>query len=443
MTAIPQRIHDDRLPGTGLRVVESVGSFRAEDTQLDRQLWYVQEHSPFYRAKWESREGRVTAADLRTLPFTTRAELQADQAKYGPFGSYLATQVEQVARVHRTSGSTGQALLIALSSSDIEIALERGAACFRTAGVLRTDLIVHCLNYCMWSGGVTDHLCLERAGAGVIPFGVGHSTELLETMLRLKPSGIHCTPSYLGRLEERLRTEFSLAPRDLGLRIGLFGGEPGLQDPAIRRRIEATWGIRAVDANYGMSEVLSIFGAECEARCGLHFEGGDAIHPEIRRPDSDQTLPFESGAVGELVLTHLQRQCQPLVRYRTSDVVEVLAAGDCVCGRGSPRFRVIGRIDDMIVVRGLNLFPSAIGEAISPFIGAVSGAFEILAEKQDPIRRIVIRVEAGEQPIEPATELQVREAICKRINLRPDVEFVPPGTMTRGDGKARRVRRVL
>lgn len=416
---------------------------RPVESLLDRQLAYVAERSAFYRRKWELRKACPTSRDFAGLPFTTRRELQSDQDEAPPFGSYLAADRAMVSRVHRTSGSTGKSLLIALSAADVERTVERGAACLSAAGAGPGDLIVHCLNYCLWSGGVTDHQCLERTGAGVIPFGVGRSAELIETMLRLRPTGIHCTPSYLGRLEERLSADFGKTPRELGLRIGLFGGEPGLQDPRFRSRIEAKWGFRAVDANYGMAEVLSIFGAECDARRGLHFEGGDAVWAEIRKVDSDEAVAFEAGATGELVLTHLQRECQPLVRYRTSDVVEVLATEPCECGRASPRFRVIGRVDDMIVVRGLNVFPSAIAEVINTFSDELSGSYLIDVDRHDPIRRIVVRAETSGSGGDAPVGDRLGEAILARLGVRMEVELAPCGSLPAGESKTQRVRRIL
>jgi phenylacetate-CoA ligase len=399
--------------------------------------------SAFYQRKWEFRKACPTSSDFVELPFTTRRELQNDQDETPPFGSYLAADRAIISRVHRTSGSTGKSLLIALSAADVERTIERGAACLSAAGAGPGDLIVHCLNYCLWSGGVTDHQCLERTGAGVIPFGVGRSAELIETIIRLKPTGIHCTPSYLGRLEERLLADFGRSPRELGLRIGLFGGEPGLQDPRFRSRIEAKWGFRAVDANYGMAEVLSIFGAECDARCGLHFEGGDAVWAEIRKVDSDEAVAFDVGATGELVLTHLQRECQPLVRYRTSDVVEVLATEPCECGRASPRFRVIGRVDDMIVVRGLNVFPSTIAEVINTFSDQLSGAYFIDVDRHDPIRRIVVRAEASGSFGDASVGDRLGEAILARLGIRVEVELASCGSLPAEESKTQRVRRVL
>lgn len=416
---------------------------RPVELLLDRQLGYVAGRSAFYQRKWEFRKACPTSSDFVELPFTTRRELQNDQDETPPFGSYLAADRAIISRVHRTSGSTGKSLLIALSAADVERTIERGAACLSAAGAGPGDLIVHCLNYCLWSGGVTDHQCLERTGAGVIPFGVGRSAELIETIIRLKPTGIHCTPSYLGRLEERLLADFGRSPRELGLRIGLFGGEPGLQDPRFRSRIEAKWGFRAVDANYGMAEVLSIFGAECDARCGLHFEGGDAVWAEIRKVDSDEAVAFDVDATGELVLTHLQRECQPLVRYRTSDVVEVLATEPCECGRASPRFRVIGRVDDMIVVRGLNVFPSTIAEVINTFSDQLSGAYFIDVDRHDPIRRIVVRAEASGSFGDASVGDRLGEAILARLGIRVEVELASCGSLPAEESKTQRVRRVL
>lgn len=385
----------------------------------------------------------LSVDDLPFLPFTTRADLQADQEAHPPFGNYLAAPTDRVARVHRTSGSTGPALLIALSMSDIERSVVAGAECFRAAGVGSGDLIVHCLNYCMWSGGLTDHQALERSGAGVIPYGVGKSSELIEMIRRIRPTGLHCTPSYLGRLEERLAADFGLAPRDLGLRIGLFGGEGGLQEPAFRNRIEQTWGIRAMDANYGMSEVLSMFGAECEARCGLHFFGDESLFAELKALDSDETSPMENGASGELVLTHRGRECQPLVRYRTSDIIEVTATEPCSCGRTSPRFRVIGRVDDMLVIRGINVFPGRVVDAIHRFSDRLTGEYRVQVSREAPIQEFRVVVEERSPGASPRLAAELADALEKSLSIRPTIQLVAAGTFPRTSGKTCRVERTL
>ncbi|MBN2563170.1 MAG: AMP-binding protein [Phycisphaerae bacterium] len=417
----------------------------AVDALLRRQLEYVRQHSPFYQGILRRRNGRTTLglSDLGQLPYTTREQLQEDQARHPPFGSYLAVDKTRVTRVHRTSGSTGRPLIITLSASEIEDTVNCGARCFSAAGVGPDDLIVHCLSYCMWSGGVTDHQALERAGAAVIPYGVGNTSQLLRTILDVKPTGIHCTPSYLAKLEQHLNEEFDLAPSALGLKLGLFGGEPGLQDRHFRARIEHDWGFRAMDANYGMAEVLSMFGAECQVREGLHFMGQGVVYPELKHPTGDELLPWEPGVRGELVLTHLRRECQPLVRYRTSDLIEVVACGPCECGRPTPRWRVVGRLDNMVVIRGVNVYLSSIGEVIHGELDRLTGEYRVLVNRTQPITDFVIKVEVkpGRQQHNLAHELEDR--LMRELGVRVCVTLVPQGHLPRTGEKTRRLERVL
>ncbi|MEE8386825.1 MAG: AMP-binding protein [Dehalococcoidia bacterium] len=415
------------------------------DALLAGQLEYVLGTSSFYQRTIGQRDGRkpLRLADLAGLPFTTRRQLQEDQAEHPPFGSYCAADATRVVRVHRTSGSTGHQLIIALSAGDIEDTVTCGARCFRAAGVRSEDLIVHCLNYCMWSGGLTDHQALERAGAGVIPYGVGHSSNLIRMILHTKPTGIHCTPSYLAKLEQRLAEDFQLAPTALNLRLGLFGGEAGLQDPQFRSRIERDWGFRAMDANYGMAEVLSMFGAECEKRQGLHFMGHDVVYPELKDPAGDRVLPWEPGVRGELVLTHLHRQCQPLVRYRTSDLIEVISCDPCPCGRQTPRWRVAGRVDDMVAIRGVNVYLNSISKIINSELDRLTGQYRILVSRSLPITDCVLKVEVreGQQPYNLGRELEGR--LARELGVRFCVTLVPQGRLPRTEGKTRHLSRSL
>lgn len=424
---------------------------RVEASLFTRQMGHVLERSRFYQRKLGCRAGRpITLDDLPSLPFTTREELQADQDEHGPFGSYLCTDRSRIARVHRTSGTSGRPLIIALSAADIEDSLICGARCFSAAGVRTDDVIVHCLGYCMWSGGVTDHEALERAGAAVVPFGVGNSSELIRMIQTIRPTGIHCTPSYLSRLEQRMESEFDLGPRDLGLRIGLFGGEPGIQEAPFREHIERTWGLRAVDANYGISEALSMLGAECDARSGLHFMGGDVVLPEIKEADCDRVAPWEPGAAGELVLTHLRRECQPLIRYRTSDLIEVVGMGACECGRSTPRFRVVRRVDDMVVIRGVNVFVRAIGEVVRRVLDDPTAEYRVLVDRSPPLTQCIVRAESSaDAAADAAAEASKRlahalaDALHAAIKVRASVELVAPGGLPRTDGKTQRLERTL
>ncbi len=335
--------------------------------RLNSQLEWIAERSQFYQ-KLIGKKALAAASQagsLSGLPFTTKMDLLTDQANCPPFGSNVCVALNEVSRVHKTSGTTQKPLIILLTERDITDAIRAGGKAFQAAGLKPDDIVVHCLNYCMWSGGLTDHQCLEATGASVVPYGVGNSHALIEMIISLGVTAIHCTPSYLTKLWDVVTQEFGLKPRDLPLRLGLFGAEPGLQYPGKRMRIEQDWGIRAMNANYGLSEVLSIIGSECEARDGFHFMGEGSLIVELYDFKVGKNVPLEPGEIGELILTNIFKKAQPLIRYRTGDIVEIVGTGLCCCGRRSFRFHVRGRSDNMIVVGGVNVFPSAIERILS------------------------------------------------------------------------------
>jgi phenylacetate-CoA ligase len=423
---------------------------RIEETLLASQLKYVVENSPFYAEKFkgaglDSRQ-ILDINRFSLIPYTFKEELLAEQEKYPPFGR-LATggDVMRLRRVHLTSGSTGKPYYVIMTENDIASTVEAGRRAFLCAGLTANDLVIHCLNYCLWAGGLTDHLNLESTGATVIPFGVGNSKNLIRTILYLKPTAISCTPSYLSRLECLLRGEFGLEPPSLGLNKGFLGGEGGLQNPGVRARIEDTWKMKAIDANYGMADVLSIFGSECEARQGLHFHGQGILNLELVDPGTGKNLPVQEGQVGEMVLTNLKREAQPLLRYRSRDVIKIASTQECSCGRRSFRFLVVGRTDDMIVVRGVNIYPSAVATLLAEPPQWFSGEFELVLEGPPPYDNILLRVELARQfgldeVDNVRTELLQR---CKDLlNFTPRLELIDFGRFPRTEGKTKRIKRI-
>ncbi len=412
---------------------------------VKKQLDCVYEKSPFYQKKFGAgiRGSSFTLPGMRELPFTEKQELLDDERERPPFGSYAIVPSVRIARVHRTSGTNAQPLMLAFSRADIENSIECGARCFWSAGVRPGDMVAHCLNYCMWTGGITDHQSLERTGAAVMPFGVGNSSDLVRTMLTLKPSGIHCTPSYLSKLEAVVSQEFSMAPSGLGLKLGLFGGEGGVQNRDFRRRIEALWAFRAMDANYGVSDVLSMCGAECKVRDGLHFMGQGVVYPELKSLENNDIVQWEKGVRGELILTNVLKECQPLVRYRTHDIVEVVGVDSCGCGRRSPRFRVVGRVEDMVVVRGVNIFTSSVAAVVNKRLDVLTGEFRILVDAHDPIERFVIRIEVKKDVAQEGLCVQLTDLFKASLYVRPVVEMVPEGSLPRTAGKTRYLERIL
>ena len=426
--------------------MNQVGNLEADKLFSHQQeLWqaqshYVSTHSEFYRELWQGRKAPANLGDLPELPLSAKAQLRLSQAVTPPFGDYLASTRDAVTRLHRTSGTTGQAMNLALSARDCEVTEALGGRSQRSAGLRAEHTVVHCLNYQMWMGGVTDHLTLEKTGAMVVPFGVGGTELLIRTILEIGIDAISCTPSYPAVLEKVLEEHFpELKPRDLGLKLGLFGGEAGLDDPTFRKRIHDTWGLEPRNANYGVSDVMSNFAAQCEHDTRLHFLAADYLYPEIIDPDSEQPLPLEPGTEGELVLTHLLRDCQPLVRFRSGDIIALDEMSPCRCGHRGMRFRVVGRSDDMIVVRGLNIFPSMVAAVINAF-DELSGNYRIVLDSKPPYDLLPISVELA-----PALEAQeglaagIEAAIKSKLGASSQVTILPARSFELTEGKTSRV----
>ncbi len=247
------------------------------------------------------------------------------------------------------------------------------------------------------------------------------------------------------RLEALLRDEFNMEPRDLGLKKGLFGGEPGIQNPEIRGAIEEKWGIKAIDANYGMADVLSIFGSECECRAGLHFHGQGILHVELIDPSTEENLDFAEGVMGEFVLTNLIREAQPFIRFRSHDLVKIVGVGPCECGRSGFRFKMLGRSDDMITIKGISVFPGAVNDVISKFLNSLTGEFEIWLDSPPPYDFLKLKVEHKKGESEESVR-NLKEALQRSIRQLLEftaiIEMVSEGEIPRTEGKSKRIKRM-
>jgi phenylacetate-CoA ligase len=414
--------------------------FVHRQTSWSKQACHVAERSAFYRELWNGTAPPADLRDMPGLPLSDKEQLRLSQAARPPFGDYLAASREVATRLHRTSGTTGQAMNLALSARDCRIVETVGGRCQRAAGLGPGHTVVHCLNYQMWMGGVTDHMTLEATGALVVPFGVGSTELLIRTIREIGVTAISCTPSYPAVLERVLEQKFpGVAPRDLGLKLGLFGGEAGLDDVALRERIRSTWGMEPRNANYGVSDVFSNFAAQCAEDTRLHFMAADVLWPELINPETTEALPLVEGAQGELVLTHLIRDCQPLVRFRTGDIITVDATEPCRCGRTGFRFRVVGRSDDMVVVRGLNVFPTMVAAVVSE-MPELSGDYRIMLDGPPPYDRLPLHVERAQGAQDaPGLSAKVAAAIKAKLGATAEVTILPPGTFPLTEGKTKRV----
>ena len=406
----------------------------------ERQSAYVAQNSTFYQKLWDGQKPPARLENIAELPFSDKAGLRLSQPASPPFGDYLAAPIENVSRLHRTSGTTGQAMNLAMSARDCEITEIVGSRAQSLAGLKAGTMVVHCLNYQMWMGGLTDHLTLERTGATVVPFGVGSTELLINTILETGVTAISCTPSYPAVLERVISEKFPyLTPRDLGLKLGLFGGEPGIDDPAFRKRLSYTWGIQPRNANYGVSDVFCNFASECAHDTALHFVAHDVLHVELIDPDSGTPKKVEAGNAGELVLTHLMRECQPLVRFRTGDIIRIESTETCVCGCAGFRFRVIGRSDDMVAVRGLNMFPTMVAAVVTSF-DELSGDYRIVLDAPPPYDVLPVHAELSADGKDDDTLIRrMEERFKQKLGATIRVNIVPHGTFPRTEGKTKRV----
>ena len=406
----------------------------------ERQRDYVAQRSPLHLRAWGKETPPVRLDDLAELPLIDKEMLRQSQRTHPPFGDYLASGENEIARVHRTSGTTGTAMNLALSRCDAEETAMVGARAQSASGLGPGHRVVHCLNYRLWMGGFTDHSTLEATGATVIPFGVGETQLLIRTIRELGITAISCTPSYPQVLEQVVAEHYpQMKPRDLGLKLGLFGGESGLDDPEFRRRLESIWGFRARNANYGVTDVFTTIAGQSEIDNDLHFVALDVLHPELIDPANGQKLPWQEGAKGELVLTHLTRQCQPLVRFRTGDIIVITGTGKARCGRTAPRFRVVGRSDDMVVVRGINAFPSQVASVLNQF-EALSGEYRIVLEGPSPYALLPVEAElAAEARDDKGLAAAIEQRIKREIGITARISLLPFNSLPRSEGKTRRV----
>lgn len=408
-----------------------------------RQAEYVAANSMFFQRLWRGKSPPATLDGIAALPFSDKEMLRIDQRENPPFGTYLAARPESILRIHRTSGTTGLAMNVALTQADAALTAAVGGRAFRASGLGPGHRVIHTLNYQLWMGGLTDHMNLEASGAAVVPFGVGNTERLIRTILDLKVTAISCTPSYPAVLEQALKEHFpSMKPRDLGLTLGLFGGEAGLDNLTFRARLEEAWGFKVRNANYGVTDAMCLFAGQCEATNDLHFMGSDAFHAELVVPEKDAVLPFAAGETGELVLTHLAKDCQPLVRFRTGDVVTITGTDRCACGRWAPRFRVVGRADDMVVVRGLNVFPVMVAALVNGE-AALSGEYRIVLRGSGPYDSLPLEVELADGVAgDPAIAERLTRAIKTHVGATAAITLLPPKSLPRTEGKTKRVIRL-
>ncbi len=417
---------------------------RADDDASYRvQLEYLWQRSAFYRHKLGA-AGLRSAADAGgleetgRLPLTEKAEIKATATPENPFGSHLCAPPSELARIYSTSGTTGAPSYIPLTASDLENWVTGSARSYGASGIHAGQRILSTYNAGPFVAGAAL-AAFDRLGLCHIPLGTGNTDRLLGAIQRLTPDAVVLTPSYAAYLAE------TAAQRGLDLRASsvrhvLVAGEPGGGEPAFRAHLQESWGAQVTEA-MGIGDIGPSLWGECERQDGMHLGARGFVHAELIDPDTGASREFADGASGELVLTHLRHRAAPLLRFRTRDHVTV-RTGPCPCGRTSPRVRCIGRTDDMLIVRGVNLFPSALREVVSAFAPEVSGHILVrpaaAGVKQDPPLPVQVELAAGRAGT-PALAQGIRERVRSTLVVTTQIEFVPFGALQRSEYKSKLV----
>jgi phenylacetate-CoA ligase len=415
----------------------------AEQLALDavayrEQLAYLLERSPLYREKLRGIEpGEL--ADIAALPLTDKRELRETVTRENPVGAHLCATRDEIVRIYSTSGTTGTPSFVPLTAGDLESWIEGSARSYAASGIEAGQRIVSTYNAGPFVAGAAL-ASFDRLGLCHIPVGTGNTERVLLSIELLEPEAVVCTPSYAAHLIERA------AERGLDLAASsvervLVAGEPGGGEPAFRARLEEGWGARVTEA-MGIGDIgISLWG-ECEEQDGMHLGARGFVHPELVDPETGEAIALADGATGELVLTHLRHRAAPLLRFRTRDHV-VVRTSACPCGRTGPRVRCLGRTDDMLIVRGVNLFPSAVRAVVSEFEEASGHVLLRPAApgvKQEPPLPVLVELARGAGG-NPDLERAIRDRLRDVLVVQTEVELVEWGTLQRSEYKSKLVER--
>lgn len=410
---------------------------KLQSERLIKTLKRVYHNVPYYRAKMQEKgvepDDIKSIEDLSKLPFTYKQDLR-DNYPYGLF----AAPMSEIVRIHASSGTTGKKTVVGYTRSDLERWSEVMARTLTSAGATKESVIQVAYGYGLFTGGLGTHYGAEKIGASVIPISGGNTKLQLEIMKDFGTTILACTPSYALYMAEELE-ESGIKLSDLKLKAGVFGAEPWSE--AMREEIEKRLGILAIDI-YGLSEVIGPgVATECPCKCGLHVQE-DHFVPEIIDPDTEEVLP--PGSTGELVFSTITKEGLPLLRYRTRDISS-LNYEKCECGRTLVRMnKVTGRTDDMLIIRGVNVFPSQI-ESVLLELGETAPHYLIIVDRIDNLDVMEVWVEMTQtlfsdevKKIEDMERL-IRKRIEETLGISVKVRLVEPKSIQRSEGKAKRV----
>jgi phenylacetate-CoA ligase len=416
--------------------------FDLDRVSYRRQIRYLLDNSRFYQVKlneagFSNADDVGELDDIARLPFTEKDELRKTQAAAPPFGDHLTCAPEDLLRVFSTSGTTGVPCYLGLTRNDIDMYATNVARGYSAAGFSKGQRIAVGFNAGPFVAGAV-YYGFDKIGCTVIPVGTGNTERLVTAIQKLGATGISCTPSYGLYLIDWCQ-DHGIDTQSLGLMNMITAGEPGGGDPLIRGRIEDAFGCK-VRESMGIGDISLSTWAEDDDGNGMHLMARGFVHVELINPGSGEPIAWEDGAEGELVYTALQRDAMPLLRFRSRDHV-VVNMNRNPSGRTGPRIRCIGRTDDMLIVRGVNLFPSAIRSILNEFTPDVSGMLQVRPKEAGVLQTppLPVVVELGENFSGSVDDLQKRlqTEIRSRLLVTTDLQVVPYGTIPRETYKSK------
>jgi phenylacetate-CoA ligase len=402
------------------------------EERLRAQLVYSYENSPFYRRKFDEAgldPSSVGPDDLERIPFTVKDEVRRTQETAPPLGEHACVGWEEVSRIHASSGTTGKPTLVGATVRDRQMWNELVARPMWAQGARPNSRAWVALSLGWWIAGLQFLEGLQHLGAAVLPGGNTEPTRSFSVIQETGLDFVISTPSFVQYLAGLARENdidlHEIGPKNMGL-----GGEPGAGNPHTRRQIEDAWGCKVHDC-MGTADICTVVWSECEAQDGMHFMGGGFVIPEMVDPATGDPIEPAKGAKGELVYTAIYRACTPLIRYRMNDIIEVVDDAPCSCGRTSYRIRCLGRADDMLIVRGVNVYPSAVADVIRFFRPRVTGHLQIHADGPGPSVEppVRIKVEYDEERDLGELKKEIDSRIRHELIFASNVELVEPGTL--------------
>lgn len=419
--------------------IETMKRRQLEELQLKRlkkAAGSVYRNVPLYRKRFDEAGVRPsdikTVDDVRKLPFTKKTDLRDNY----PFGLFAVPR-ERINRIHASSGTSGKSTVVGYTQKDLRVWADLMARCFYMVGVRPGDVFQNAANYGLFTGGLGIHAGAERLGCTVVPSGTGSTQKQIEMIRDFGVTAFHATPSYALYIAETAK-KLGIEPGTLPIRIGLFGAEPWSVNT--RKELEKSFGIKAYDS-YGLSEMMGPgVGFECKEQDGLHI-WEDAFIVEVLDRRGEPCGPEEKG---ELTLTTLCKEAMPLIRYRTGDITKMMD-GECECGRTARKItKFFGRADDMLIIRGLNVFPSQI-EHVLMEMPEVGEYFQVVLERVNHLDEMTVRVEmsdrafSGELGDLKMVTASVTKKLKEQLNLRTSVVLVDKGSLPRVEGKSKKV----